>query len=274
MLIFFIALGVATGAPLSLLFDTGLPARLAIGAGLSLAGFIGWLFLYILGLFIFSLFVDMEKPRTEDHPFVRFLIAETLRLVCQLGRVKIVTEGMEKMPEGRFLLVSNHRSMFDPLVSLVAFKKHPLAFVTKPENLRIPLVGGIMRYCCFLPIDRENPRSAIRAINSAAGLIKTDTLSMGIYPEGTRNKGEDVLLPFHSGVLMIAQKASVPVVAVTVENTEKVVKNFPFRKTVVKLTVCRVISAEEVAASRTDDLGASLFETMKKQLQHTYSQKG
>ena len=49
MLIFFIALGVATGAPLSLLFDTGLPARIAIGAGLSLAGFIGWLFLYILG---------------------------------------------------------------------------------------------------------------------------------------------------------------------------------------------------------------------------------
>jgi 1-acyl-sn-glycerol-3-phosphate acyltransferase len=81
-------------------------------------------------------------------------------------------------------------------------------------------------------------------------------------------------LPFHSGVLMIAQKASVPVVAVTVENTEKVVKNFPFRKTVVKLTVCSVISAEEVAASRTDDLGAALFETMKKQLQHTYSQKG
>ncbi len=270
MLIFFLLLGLATGVPLGFLFDVGIPLQIAIGAGLTLAAFVGWLFLYILGLFIFSLFVDMEKPRTKDHPFMRFLIAETLRLVCQLGRVKIKVDGLEKMPEERFLLVSNHRSMFDPLVSLVAFKKHPLAFVTKPENLKLPLVGGIMRYCCFLPINRENPRDAIRAINAAANLIKTDTLSMGIYPEGTRNKGADVLLPFHGGVLMIAQKAGgVPIVAVTVENTEKVAKNFPFRKTEVRLKVCCVIPGEEVLSSRTDDLSAKLYEAMERELLYT-----
>lgn len=270
MLIFFLLLGLATGVPLSFLFDAGIPVQVAIGAGLSLAAALGWLFLYILGLFIFSLFIDKEKNYTKDHPFARFLIAETMRLVCQLGRVKIVAEGLEKMPAGRFLLVSNHRSMFDPLVSLVVFKKHPLAFVTKPENLRIPLVGGIMRYCCFLPIDRSNPRGAIRAINAAADLIKTDTVSVGIYPEGTRNKGEGVLLPFHGGVLMIAQKANVPVVAVTVENAEKVAKNFPWRKTTVTVTVCDVLPAEEVMASRTDDLSARLYEVMENQLKNTY----
>ncbi len=271
MLIFFIALGVATGIPLSLLFEAGIPAKIAIGAGLSLAGFIGWLFLYILSLFIFSLFIDKEKNHTKDRPFVRFLMAETVRLVCQLARVKIVTEGLEKMPEGRFLLISNHRSMFDPLVSLVAFKRYPLAFVTKPENLRLPLVGGIIRYCCFLPIDRSNPRGAIRAINAAAELIKTDTISVGIYPEGTRNKGDDVLLPFHGGVLMIAQKAAVPVVAVTVENAEKVPKNFPWRRTVIKLTVCDVVPAEEVTTSRTDDLSKKLYDVMEDQLRNTYT---
>jgi 1-acyl-sn-glycerol-3-phosphate acyltransferase len=261
--------------PLCFLFDTSIPIQIAIGAGLTVAAFVGWLFLYVLGLFIFSLFVDPKKPRTKDHPFVRFLIAETLRLVCQLGRVKITVEGLEKMPKGRFLLVSNHRSMFDPLVSLVAFKKYPLAFVTKPENLKIPLVGGIMRYCCFLPINRENPRDAIRAINSAAGLIKNDTLSVGIYPEGTRNKGEGVLLPFHGGVLMIAQKAGgVPIVAVTVENTEKVAKNFPFRGTKVRLKVCKVIPGDEVLASRTDDLSAKLYEAMEQELESVYKMKG
>ena len=270
MLIFFILLGIATGVPLCFLFDVSLPCRIAIGAGLSLGGFVGWLFLYILGLFIFSLFVSKEKPHTKDHPFVRFLIAETMGLVCQLGGVKLQVEGLEKMPKGRFLLVSNHRSMFDPITALVAFKKHPVAFVTKPENLQIPLVGGIMRYCCFLPIDRSNPRGAIRAINSAAELIKTDTVSVGIYPEGTRNKGEGILLPFHAGVLMIAQKANVPIVAMTAENTEKIAKNFPFKRTVVKLTVCHVIPPEEVMASRTDDLGARLYEVMENQLKNTY----
>lgn len=275
MLLFFTALGICTGVPLCFLFDVSVLARVGIGIGLCAAAFVGWLFLYILALFLFSLFIDPKKPRDKDHPFVRFLIAETLRLVCRLGRVKIKTEGMEKMPEGRFLLVSNHRSMFDPLVSLVAFKKHPLAFVTKPENLKIPLVGRIMRYCCFLPINRENPRDAIRAINSAAGLIKNDTLSVGIYPEGTRNKGEGTLLPFHGGVLMIAQKAGgVPIVAVTVENTEKVAKNFPFRGTTVRLKVCCVIPGDEVLASRTDDLSAKLYEAMEQELKPVYGMKG
>ena len=275
MLLFFAVLGVCTGVPLCFLFDAGVLARVGIGVGLSAAAFVGWLFLYILTLFLFSLFIDLKKPRDKDHPFVRFLIAETVRLVCQLGRVKIVAEGLEKMPESRFLLVSNHRSMFDPLVSLVAFKKYPMAFVTKPENLKIPLAGPIIRYCCFLPINRENPREAIRAINSAASLIKNDTLSVGIYPEGTRNKGEGTLLPFHGGVLMIAQKAGgVPVVAVTVENTEKVAKNFPFRKTVVRLKVCCVIPGEEVLASRTDDLSAKLYEVMEEELKPVYGTKG
>ena len=74
---------------------------------------------------------------------------------------------------------------------------------------------------------------------------------------------------------MIAQKAGgVPVVAVTVENTEKVAKNFPFRKTVVRLKVCCVIPGEEVLASRTDDLSAKLYEVMEKELKPVYGTKG
>lgn len=267
MLPAFCLLGALTAFPLCFLFEASGIALAALYVGLTLACAFALFFLYILGLFLFSLCIDKEKPGTKDHPFVRFLIAETVRMVCQIGRVKIRFEGKEKMPEGRFLLVSNHRSMFDPLISLVAMKKFPLAFVTKPENLKIPMVGSIIRYCCFLPIDRENPRNAIRTIGAAASLIKQDIISVGIYPEGTRNRGrEEVLLPFHAGVLMIAQKANAPIVVVATQGTEFVTKNFPFRRSEVSLKVCKVIPAEQVVSARTSELSDKIREILTQEL--------
>jgi len=270
MLAVFCILGALLSALLCVLLEmSGVMLALAF-VGLTVACAVGLFLLYIVVLFVCTLFVDMQKPRTEDHPFVRFLIAETLRLVCQVGRVKIRVEGMEQMPESRFLLVSNHLSNFDPMIKLVAFQKYPMAFVTKPENLRIPLVGKIIRYCCFLPIDRENPRNAIRTIGAAAELIKNDTLSVGIYPEGTRNKDEkEVLLPFHAGVLMIAQKANVPIVVVTTQGTKGIGKRLFLHRTDVKLKVCEVIPAEEVLAVRTTELSDRIRETMTKELTKT-----
>lgn len=267
MLVVFCILGALLSALLCVLSELGGAVLALAFVGLTAACTVGLFLLYIVVLFVCTLFVDMQKPRTEDHPFVRFLIAETLRLVCQVGRVNIRVEGMEKMPAGRFLLVSNHLSNFDPLIKLVAFQKYPLAFVTKPENLRIPLVGKIIRYCCFLPIDRENPRNAIRTIGAAAELIKNDTISVGIYPEGTRNKDEkEVLLPFHAGVLMIAQKANAPIVVVTTKGTKGIGKRLFLHRTDVTLKICEVISAEEVLAVRTTELSDRVRETMTKEL--------
>ena len=86
MLIFFIALGIATGVPLCFLFDVNLPCRIAIGAGLSLAGFIGWLFLYILGLFIFSLFVSKKKKPHQGSSLRPFFDRRDIALGVSAGQ--------------------------------------------------------------------------------------------------------------------------------------------------------------------------------------------
>jgi 1-acyl-sn-glycerol-3-phosphate acyltransferase len=190
------------------------------------------------------------------------LIAETVRLVCQLGRVKIKVEGLEKMPESRFLLVSNHRSMFDPLVSLVAFKKYPMAFVTKPENLKIPLAGPIIRYCCFLPINREQAREALTTIRTVAERMKTMPISYGVFPEGTRNRQVEGLLPFREGVFLMAKKADVPIVIVRVTDTDKVKHRAPWRKTRVYVDFVDVIDTETVRAARSHELSEMVRERM------------
>ena len=114
-----------------------------------------------------------------------------------------------------------------------------------------------------MAIDRENPRNAVKTVEQAANLIKAGELSVGIYPEGTRNKSYVGLLPFHNSVFKIAHKAdNAPIVIVGVSGTEKIHKNTPWKRTHVYIEVLQVLSSEEVQAMRTNEIGKITEERM------------
>ena len=125
----------------------------------------------------------------------------------------------------------------------------------KPSIMAIPIAGQALHKACFLSIDRENDREALKTIIKATQLIKKDEASIAVYPEGTRNPDGKGLLPFRNGVFKIAQRAKVPVVVATVKNSEKVLRNFPWRPTDVYLKVCKIISVEEMEGLKTNDIG-------------------
>ena len=133
-------------------------------------------------------------------------------------------------------------------------KDYDLAFISKAENFRIPIFGRIIRKCCFMAIDRENPRNAIKTIEKAAGLIEKDEVSVAVYPESTRSK-ECVLLPFHNGVFKIAQKANVPIVICALTNSNAIKKNMFRRRTDVYLDVIDVLQPESFSAEKTLEIG-------------------
>lgn len=205
-------------------------------------------------LLISSLFVDPKRDYQKNSKYYRWLLHTATYAALKLLGVHIYVTGMEKVPKDtRFLLVSNHRSNYDPIVTWHIFRDYDLAFVSKPENFKIPAFGRIIRKCCFLPIDRENPRNAIVTVSKAAELIKTNTVSMGIYPEGTRSR-EKHLLPFHNGVFKIAKRAEVPIVVITVTGTDRICKRL-FQGTDVQLNILDVIPAEKVTAMKTAEIG-------------------
>ena len=76
---------------------------------------------------------------------------------------------------------------------------------------------------------------------------------MAIYPEGTRARDRE-MLPLHAGSFKIATKSGAPLVITTVDNTNLVHKNAPFKRTEITLRICEVVSAEEVKASSTAEL--------------------
>ena len=112
-----------------------------------------------------------------------------------------------------------------------------------------------------MPIDRENPRNAVKTINRAVDLINRDVATVAVYPEGTRNYGEG-LLPFHNAMFKIAQKANVPIVVVTVKNTYDIQKNYPFHRSHVYIDIVRVLDADEVKKTKTAELGDKIRELM------------
>ena len=74
------------------------------------------------------------------------------------------------------------------------------------------------RYKAFLKVVE------VGSFTKAAELMKNDVVSVGVYPEGTRNR-DGSLLPFHDGVFIIARKADVPIVVATIDGTEKIPYN-------------------------------------------------
>ena len=220
-----------------------------------LAGLGGLALFYCLLLAVSALLVDPKKQYDRPSPYYRFLLNSATALAMKVLRVKILATGLDRVPkEGRFLLVSNHRSNFDPLVTWHMLPDRDLAFISKEENFHIPVFGRIIRRCCFMPIDRENPRNALLTVRRAAELIRADRVSVAVYPEGTRSK-DCVLLPFRNGVFKIAQQAEVPLVAVCIRGTEQIHRRYIRHATRVYLDVVEVIPPEELAGVRTAMIG-------------------
>ena len=223
-------------------------------------------------MFIFtiicSLFINKKKEYTDESRFYRFLLETTTAIAVFFGRIHLHVTGLEKVPEDRkFLFVQNHRSNFDPRLSWLVFKKSKLIFITKPKNFTRPVFGAIIWRLRFIGIDRDNSRNALKAILKAADYIKKGDTSVGLYPEGTRNRGEDAMLPFRHGSLKIAQMAKCPIVVTTMMGSANIAKNFPWRATDVYVDVLDVIEPETFENMATVDLGEHIRDMMMSKVQ-------
>ena len=238
---------------------------------LAVGGFVGAFLalnvLFLLLLFVISLFFPKGEPKKESRFWRRWTV-HAVRWILDMLRVRVKVEGRELLPGEPVVLVSNHRSDFDPMAAMVAFSHRPLVYISKESNLRIPIAGAFVRRCHFLPIDRENPRSALATLKHAASLMREEGLDIGIYPEGTRSyKGGPK--PFKEGAFLMAKQAGAPIVLMTTEGTEEIAGHVILRRNIVRLRVLRVISAEEVAATTARELTRLSEETLLSALGQT-----
>jgi 1-acyl-sn-glycerol-3-phosphate acyltransferase len=216
--------------------------------------------LFFLGLWFSTIFLPKKDPIDKPRNFYGII-----QFVCDWAttalRVKIRFNGMEKLPNEPFVLVSNHVSNFDPVVVLAKVKGRKIAFISKPSNFKIPVAGPYTHNAGFLAIDRENAMKAMRTIKRAAELVVSEQMIMGIYPEGTRSKTGE-LLEFKEGAFLLAKRAKAPVVVMTTKGTNEIAKRMLLRSTKVDLNVIEIIDAETVQNMKLSDLSAHVRESI------------
>ena len=231
------------------------------------AGFFGafvvLLILWVLLLLVMTWLVDVEKPQKKDNRFYRLVIHWTVDMLMVLLRVKLCTEGTEKIPkEGRFLLVCNHLAEIDPAVLMTVFRKSKLAFISKQENDHRFLIGAFLHRIMCQPINRENDREALKTILKCVELLNEDQVSIGVFPEGWVSLDEK-LHPLRPGVFKIAQKANVPIVVCTLRDTQKMVKTAKKLKSPqIHVHVLEVIPVEEIKGVSTVQIAQRVHDLM------------
>lgn len=233
----------------------------------TLLAVVGVFLLAILFVTVVALTISPKKQYDRESPFYRGVLNVYTAVALWVLGVKVIIDGEEKLPQdSNFLFISNHRSNYDPIVQWHAFRKYRISFVSKSANFRIPWFGRIIRKCCFMEIDRSNPRKAMETVNRAAKLLTDTENCVGVYPEGTRSK-KCVLLPFHSGVLKIAQKAKKPLVIAVVTGTESIARNLlRLRRSKVVITIIETVDAQRVIDMKSSELGEYARELMDRTL--------
>ena len=216
---------------------------------------------YMLCIIVISLFLPRKEPK-RSSAFCRLNIRLFLKWLMVLLHVKFHIRGQEILPEEPFVLVSNHRSVFDPMGVLAKTKRKKMLFISKESNFKIPIAGPFIRRAAFLGIDRENGIRALRTLKNAADRMAGEGADIGIYPEGTRTKDGE-LQEFKPGAFYLAKKANAPIVVLVVRNTEKVGKSFPLKRTHVFMEYVAVVDRQTVAEKSTEELAAMTYDLVK-----------
>ncbi len=240
---------------------------------LAFAGnFLGLALLSFLFLVAVSYVADQDQEQEQDDPFYRRVIGVYVEALIQLLQVRVTATGLEKTPkDGRFLLVCNHQFLADPGVLLHYFRQSQLAFISKQENRDMFCVGRLMHKILCQTLDRDNDRQALKVILKCIQIIKEDKASIAVFPEGGTNH-DDKLHPFRPGVFKIAQKANVPIVVCTLNNTRPIVKNgLKLKPTDVELHLVDVIPAEELKGKTTVEISDRIYKMMLDDLGAEYA---
>ena len=135
----------------------------------------------------------------------RILRPIVILLFKGIYRIKVINK--ESIPkDGPILFVGNHKHNYD-FINLMCGTKRTIHFLAKKEL--IDKHGWLFGKLGIIPVDRGKKNKD--AINEAVSLLNDGEI-VGIFPEGTFNKTEYIIMPFKYGAVKIASNANCSIV--------------------------------------------------------------
>lgn len=220
---------------------------------------VGFLFIYLLlSYLVFPVLWIYEKinKKKKDELSLR-IVQWGFRTILGIAGTKITVIGRENILDEPALYVGNHRSYFDILLMYVQCERLT-GFVAKDSIEKVPSLRVWMRYLYCLFLNRSDAREGLKTILTAIEYVKKG-ISICIFPEGTRNDGEELsMLPFKEGSFKISTKTGCPIVPVSINNSAEIFENhFPkLRKTHVVMEYGKPIYPNELSKEELKNIGA------------------
>ena len=205
----------------------------------------------------------------KDTEFQKYSAEERYELLQKLttmanraGRVDVQCYGRENLPEENgYIMFPNHQGLFD---SLLFFETHgrPFAVVMKKEVSNTFLVKQIGAITGSMAMDRSDVRQSMKVIRTVADEVKKGR-NFIIFPEGTRSRQGNTLLPFKAGAFKSAVYAKCPIVPVAILDSYKAFDTHSIKKMTAQIHYLEPIFYEEYKDMKTSDIA----EIVKKRIE-------
>jgi 1-acyl-sn-glycerol-3-phosphate acyltransferase len=177
--------------------------------------FLFWIGFSSLACFILCFFrwKDTNLNRTYGH-----MLAWGLQ---PISGIRVEVEGLEHLEKYQpCIYAANHHSELDLFTFASFYPRHAIV-IGKKELAWIPFFGLYYMAAGNVMIDRKKRVQSIAGLNEAVKAVTENKDSLWIFPEGTRNRGKELLLPFKKGAFYMAKAANVPIVPIVAEPIDR-----------------------------------------------------
>lgn len=146
----------------------------------------------------------MKEEHKIGYSFFRNVLGFVFKVYY---RPKLINR--ENIPkDGPIIICGNHKHLFDQNLACISTKRM-LHYMAKIEYFEDKRKAWFFKMAGCIPVNRKIHDHD--ASNHAVDLLKYG-YAIGIFPEGTRNKTNEFLLPFKFGAVSMAQKTGASIV--------------------------------------------------------------
>lgn len=165
--------------------------------------------------------------------------------------------GKENIPkEGAILIVGNHKHLYDQCLSIISTKRF-IKYMAKREYFDNKKTRWFFKAVGCISVDRSVHDG--KAKGEAIETLKNGG-AIGLFPEGTRNKTQEFLLPFKFGAVSMAKKTDAYLVPFGITG------DYIFRN---KNLVIKYGKPFKVTDMELEEANNLLYETVKKLMEDT-----
>ena len=228
----------------------------------------------------FSSFTWMRKYAKENNKDIDFnkrykKLSKFVNKISKALQADFIIDGLENIPsDNNFFLAPNHLSDYDPLAILSILDK-PSTFVAKKEIENFPFIGLAVKDIDGLFLDRSDIKASLKSMLYVENDLLKKEKSWIIFPEGTRNKDNMILMKeFHHGTFRAPMRSKTIIIPVAIYGTFRILKFKPqFKKYPIFIKFLPPIYPEQYKDLSTQEMAIVVQNEIQKTISFELRQK-